>query len=445
MTQPPTKKQIMLKQTKKSHMSRYVRHQRLAYIRHNTCDAIQLNAIFNILIRTLRLPLQQPTAEQIRIAQITEISTGSDDPKMREKVASLMETTQRTEEDVCCALYECDNDLDRAVIFLFESLPVVSRSDSPLFFFVFKQTKFESNDCKIFEYVMDRAHSKLHLKRRKIDWLEPMMQRPLMVNGSRAIMRAVRIITRTTTVTFVRNLATVAVMLASDVAIPIVVDGEAENLGKMTATSEKIGLVKSGRAQIPVHVVIHQVHSVAVAAAVAVGAVAMARKDLIQFSKYIFSSIFIIICISRTPFHSFSRLGSRGVGSRDQNRGNYFRSQEPHETVDTWDNTIATNAVEQNKSDDTWGDWDNEEYTGSLADTKVFTPSSVSNQPLSHSEQLAAPPGLEQQILNPPTQLTDDLVQQYSSTVVSSASTAAAVVSNSNNNNSQVSCRIHFP
>lgn len=70
--------------------------------------------------------LQQPTAEQIRIAQITEISSGSDDPKMREKVVSLMETTQRTEEDVCCALYECDNDLDRAVIFLFESLPVVS-------------------------------------------------------------------------------------------------------------------------------------------------------------------------------------------------------------------------------------------------------------------------------------------------------------------------------
>lgn len=70
--------------------------------------------------------VKQPTAEQIRIAQITEISTGSDDPKMREKVASLMETTQRTEEEVCCALYECDNDLDRAVIFLFETLPVVS-------------------------------------------------------------------------------------------------------------------------------------------------------------------------------------------------------------------------------------------------------------------------------------------------------------------------------
>lgn len=145
-------------------------------------------------------------------------------------------------------------------------------------------------------------------------------------------------------------------------------------------------------------------------------------------------------------FHLFSRLGPRGPGPRDPTRGNYFRSQEPHEIVDTWDNTIATNAVEQNKSDDTWGDWDNEEYTGSLADTKVFTPSTVQNQTLSHSEQLAAPPGLEQQILNPPTQLTDDLVQQYSSTVASSASTAAAVVSssNTNNNNSQVSVRLQF-
>lgn len=43
---------------------------------------------------------------------------------MREKVANLMETTQRSEEEVCCALYECDNDLDRAVIFLLETLPI---------------------------------------------------------------------------------------------------------------------------------------------------------------------------------------------------------------------------------------------------------------------------------------------------------------------------------
>lgn len=45
---------------------------------------------------------------------------------MREKVVSLMEMTQRSEEEVCCALYECDNEMDRAVEFLLETLPVVS-------------------------------------------------------------------------------------------------------------------------------------------------------------------------------------------------------------------------------------------------------------------------------------------------------------------------------
>lgn len=129
-----------------------------------------------------------------------------------------------------------------------------------------------------------------------------------------------------------------------------------------------------------------------------------------------------------------SRLGPRS--SRDQNRGNYFRSQDENETaVDTWDNTIAMNAAEQTKSDDTWGDWDNEEYTGSLADTKVFTPSTVQNQTLSHGEQLSAPPGLEQQILSPPSQLNDDLVQQYSTNTVSSTPSA---VSGGNNNSNQV-------
>lgn len=68
----------------------------------------------------------KPTADQIRLAQITDVSSGQEDPKMREKVANLMEMTQRSEEDVCCALSECDNDLDRAVIFLLETLPVVS-------------------------------------------------------------------------------------------------------------------------------------------------------------------------------------------------------------------------------------------------------------------------------------------------------------------------------
>lgn len=45
---------------------------------------------------------------------------------MREKVATLIEMTQRSEEEVCCALNECDNNLERAVVFLLETLPVVS-------------------------------------------------------------------------------------------------------------------------------------------------------------------------------------------------------------------------------------------------------------------------------------------------------------------------------
>lgn len=131
---------------------------------------------------------------------------------------------------------------------------------------------------------------------------------------------------------------------------------------------------------------------------------------------------------------------------------------------------------------ETWGDWDNEEYTGSLADTKVFTPSAAqtaaaaaavaaaasaatatatksvspdsstvnlsdgmncsaaSSSGISSSgtaAELSAPPGLEQTVLNPPTNLesttaasvsaNNEMVQQYSATVVSSTATASAV------------------
>lgn len=65
----------------------------------------------------------QPTAEQIRIAQITEIKSGTQDPT-REKVSQLMELTERSEEDACLALYECDNDVERAAVYLLENLEV---------------------------------------------------------------------------------------------------------------------------------------------------------------------------------------------------------------------------------------------------------------------------------------------------------------------------------
>lgn len=149
-------------------------------------------------------------------------------------------------------------------------------------------------------------------------------------------------------------------------------------------------------------------------------------------------------------------MGPRS-GNRDQQRDNFYRPEESAQEVDTWDNTIASSGADQAKDGgkifkvvnewklahvntflnripatfDTWGDWDNNEYTGSLADTKVFTPSAAQSvaangDPSSGAPtELTAPPGLEQTVPNPPA--ADDIVQQYSATVVSSTATAGAV------------------
>lgn len=120
------------------------------------------------------------------------------------------------------------------------------------------------------------------------------------------------------------------------------------------------------------------------------------------------------------------RMGPRGGSTsyRDQNhRNNYRNNNQEQQEIDNWD-PASTQTTNENKGDETWGDcgdWDNEEYTGSLSDTKVFTPSGATQ---SSGQDLAAPPGLEQQILNPPSQ---NDVPQYSTTVVSSTATAAAL------------------
>lgn len=64
------------------------------------------------------------TTEQLRIAQITNSST-TEDPQIKEKVTLLLTMTQRSEEEVCCALNECDYDLEAAANFLIETLPQV--------------------------------------------------------------------------------------------------------------------------------------------------------------------------------------------------------------------------------------------------------------------------------------------------------------------------------
>ena len=127
-------------------------------------------------------------------------------------------------------------------------------------------------------------------------------------------------------------------------------------------------------------------------------------------------------------------MGPRGGATsyRDQNnhrntnssnyRNNNNNNNQDQQEIDNWDPASTQVANDNGKNEEAWGDlgdWDNEEYTGSLTDTKVFTPSGATS-----GQDLAAPPGLEQQVLNPPSQ---NDVAQYSTTVVSSTSTAGAL------------------
>ncbi|XP_021943888.1 protein lingerer isoform X3 [Folsomia candida] len=75
--------------------------------------------------------------------------------------------------------------------------------------------------------------------------------------------------------------------------------------------------------------------------------------------------------------------GSRGGGRTFASRARGDRDGDSYNTIDVWENTDyqADGTKEAPMKVDKWGefpsaeDWDNEEYTGSLADTKVFTPS----------------------------------------------------------------------
>lgn len=130
------------------------------------------------------------------------------------------------------------------------------------------------------------------------------------------------------------------------------------------------------------------------------------------------------------------RLGPRTPNYRDNQNSYRSYRQDNQQEIDSWDSTAITTDIITNKTDENWGDWDNEEYTGSLSDTKVFTPSTANQgSAVSNPSELSAPPGLEQQILNPPSQ--QDVVQQYSSTAVVSGGVAGPNNAASANNNVQ--------
>ncbi|XP_058457627.1 protein lingerer isoform X2 [Malaya genurostris] len=383
---------------------------------------------------TTHVKVKQPTAEQIRIAQITDIKSGMDDPKIQEKIQNLMETTQRSEEEVCCALQECDNDLDRAVIFLLETLPVGAFATTS------KKKKNKSQNKE----QNDAAPS-------DGDWDNGAVNTGSGSGGGGGS--------------------------SSDPK-----DRRGNRSGNTQRTggggSGGVGSGRGGRGNFR-------------------DGDRGGDRDRNGFDRggrgprgrdgrdggpgrgsYNGGG-------SRGGRGGGPRVGTRGPGLRDQNRGARLTD---HQEIDAWDPVTTTNSNDLNKPEessaftDTWGDWDNEEYTGSLSDTKVFTPSTqstvVSQQPqgaaqpqqttsqlpppqsqptpqsqsqqqstqqqpslvaaqpaavttsVTNPTELSAPPGLEQQILNPPQPKETDLVQQYSTTVVSSTATAAAAASN---------------
>lgn len=61
----------------------------------------------------------QQNTDSIRNAKYKDLRT--EDPSIKEKVSTVIEMTQRSEEEVCFALHECGFDTNQAINMLFES------------------------------------------------------------------------------------------------------------------------------------------------------------------------------------------------------------------------------------------------------------------------------------------------------------------------------------
>uniref|UniRef100_A0A182UY72 Protein lingerer n=1 Tax=Anopheles merus TaxID=30066 RepID=A0A182UY72_ANOME len=355
---------------------------------------------------------KQPTAEQIRIAQITDIKSGMDDPKIQEKIQSLMETTQRSEEEVCCALQECDSDLDRAVIFLLETLPVGA---------------FATTSKK------KKSKSQAAAQKDGEDGGDWETTGPTTVGGASVQLGGINVDLKEQQRRG-GNRGGSGNQRSGGPGRGGRAGGYRDGGGDRDRDRDRNGYDKGGEGG-----------GYRNRAGGDGGRMRGGRDGPGGPGRGNYGS--------RGGRGGGPRLGTRGPGSRDQNRGSRMMNND-HQEIDSWDPvTTPANANDLKPEDctaftDTWGDWDNEEYTGTLADTKGYAgavasttaPSAGAGAQQQQSQQstqtgvppaasnvteLAAPPGLEQQVLNPPPPKDTELVQQYSTTVVSSTATAA--------------------
>ncbi|XP_067631505.1 protein lingerer isoform X1 [Eurosta solidaginis] len=291
----------------------------------------------------------KPTAEQLRIAQITNSNT-SEDPQMREKVATLTEMTQRSEEEVCCALYECDNDLERAVVYLLETLPVGA---------------FETSSKKKKNKAASGSHDNAGGDGEWTDTNANMDRREKSRN--RSSNRGGRGGTDSRGWRGREARENERNLRDSRGG-----DDRNDNYRRREGGGPGGGRGGGGRGG---------------------GYAGRGGRGGGRFGA-----------------------GGRGAGGRgDRGYNSRSNANEDHQEVELWDNTIAQNAEKQQQQiqDDAWGDWDNEEYVGSLKDSKVFTTSNLPNQTAASvvgsgvssmsggvvssagTSDLSAPPGLE--------------------------------------------------
>ncbi|XP_034479158.1 protein lingerer isoform X1 [Drosophila innubila] len=342
--------------------------------------------------KTEKLEKAQPkaTTEQLRIAQITNSST-TEDPQINEKVTLLLTMTQRSEEEVCCALNECDYDLQAAANFLIEILPQGAFA---------KYEKKRKN--KAANAVADGAGG-------DGDWADGNANADRREKSrNRSANRGGRGGTDSRgwrgreTRENDRNMR----------------ESRGGDRGEDRANDNYRGQRNGGRG--------------GPGGAAGGGGGGGGPRDGGRGGGF----------MSR-PGRGGGRMGGRSGGPRGE-RGFGARNNannEDHHEVELWDNTIAQNAEKQQHQqahDDAWGDWNNEEYEGSLKDSKVFTTSNLNSQAAANvvggatvpASELSAPPGLEHHHVAQATHLEDNTAPATSSAATTPMMQYSAAVSN---------------
>ncbi|XP_017072895.1 protein lingerer isoform X10 [Drosophila eugracilis] len=305
------------------------------------------------------------TTEQLRIAQITNSTT--EDPQINEKVTLLLTMTQRSEEEVCCALNECDYDLEAAANFLIEELPQGAFA---------KYEKKRKN--KAANATADGAGGDGDWAdgNANADKREKSRNRSSNRGGTRGSTDSRGWRGRETRENERNQRESREPRSGGDRGE----DRANDNYRGQRNGGGRSGPGGGGRGG---------------------GFVSRSGRGG-----------------GRMGGRTGGPRGDRGSGGTGggYGPGRSGNANEDHHEVELWDNTIAQNAEKQQQAhDDAWGDWNNEEYEGSLKDSKVFTTSNLATQTAASvvsgtgssgtgastvtGSELSAPPGLEHQLV----------------------------------------------